>query len=118
MGKKIHNLLQIRLRNIPRPVFLLGLVSFFNDLSSEMIYPIVPIFLTSVLHASIPIIGLIEGLAEATASITKFFFGAYSDYMQKRKPFVIGGYSFGAISKILIGLASSWQLVLVARFVV
>ena len=106
-----------RLKKIPRPVFILGLVSFFNDLSSEMIYPIVPIFLTSVLHTPIPIIGLIEGTAEATAAITKFLFGAYSDYMQKRKPFVIGGYSFGAVSKILTGLAYSWPLVLFARFI-
>ncbi len=105
------------LKTIPRTVFLLGLVSFFNDLSSEMIYPIVPIFLTSILHTSIPIFGLIEGVAEATASITKFLFGAYSDYIQRRKPFVVGGYSFGAISKVLIGLASTWPLVLFARFI-
>lgn len=106
-----------RFKNIPRPVFFLGLVSFFNDLSSEMIYPIVPIFLTSVLHTSIPVIGLIEGVAEATAAITKFFFGAYSDKIQKRKPFVISGYSFGAASKLLIGLAYTWPLVLFARFI-
>ncbi len=105
------------LKKIPRPVLFLGLVSFFNDLSSEMIYPIVPIFLTSVLHTPIPVIGLIEGTAEATAAITKFLFGAYSDYMQKRKPFVIGGYSFGAISKLLTGLAYTWPLVLFARFI-
>lgn len=104
-------------RIIPRDVFFLGLVSFFNDVSSEMIYPIIPIFLTSVLHTPVPIVGLIEGIAEATASITKFFFGTYSDFLQKRKPFVIGGYSLGALSKVLIGLASVWQLVLLARFV-
>ncbi len=102
---------------VPRNVFFLGLVSFFNDLSSEMIYPIVPIFLTSVLHASIPVVGLIEGVAEATASIGKFIFGTYSDYIQKRKPFVIGGYSFAAVSKILIALSYSWPLVLFARFI-
>ena len=61
---------------IPRNVFLLGLVSFFNDVASEMIYPIVPIFLTTVLQTPVAVIGLIEGIAEATASITKFFFGA------------------------------------------
>lgn len=106
-----------KLKTIPPTVFFLGLVSFFNDLASEMIYPIVPIFLTSVLHTSIPIVGLIEGIAEATASITKFLFGAYSDYIQKRKPFVISGYTFGAISKILIGLSYTWPLVLFARFI-
>jgi len=82
-----------------------------------MIYPIVPIFLTSVLHASVPVVGLIEGIAEATASVGKFLFGAYSDYLQKRKPFVIAGYSFGAASKLLIALAYSWPLVLFARFI-
>jgi len=106
-----------RIKTVPPTVLALGLVSFFNDLASEMIYPIVPIFLTSVLHTSIPVIGLIEGLAEATASITKFFFGAYSDAIGKRKPFVIGGYSLGAVSKILTGLAYTWPLVLFARFI-
>ncbi len=105
------------IKSIPRNVFFLGLVSFFNDVSSEMIYPIVPIFLTSVLHTPFAIVGLIEGTAEATASIGKFLFGAYSDYVQRRKPFVIGGYSFGAVSKILISLAYSWPLVLFARFI-
>jgi MFS family permease len=107
----------LEMKRIPPTVFFLGLVSFFNDLSSEMIYPIVPVFLTTVLHTSIPLIGLIEGIAEATAAITKFLFGAYSDYLQKRKPFVVLGYSFGAVSKVLIGLAYSWHFVLIARFV-
>lgn len=106
-----------KLQTLPRPVLVLGLVSFFNDLASEMIYPIVPLFLTGVLHASIPIVGLIEGIAEATASIMKFFFGLYSDYLQKRKPFVTGGYTLAALSKILIGLAYSWPLVLFARVI-
>lgn len=104
-------------KRIPRTVFVLGLVSFFNDLASEMIYPIVPIFLTTVLHTSVPIIGLIEGIAESVGSITKYFFGMYSDYLKKRKIFVILGYSFGAISKLLIGLAYAWPFVLFARFI-
>ncbi len=107
----------MRFKKIPRTVFVLGLVSFFNDLASEMIYPIVPIFLTTVLHTSIPIIGLIEGIAESVASITKYFFGTYSDYLKKRKIFVTLGYSFGAISKLLIGLAYVWPFVLFARFI-
>lgn len=106
-----------KLKSVPPTVFFLGLVSFFNDVASEMIYPIVPIFLTSVLQIPIPIVGLIEGTAEATAAITKFFFGAYSDYLRKRKPFVTGGYALGAISKLLIGLAYTWPLVLFARFI-
>ena len=105
------------LKKIPKNVVVLGLVSFFNDLASEMIYPIVPIFLTSVLHASVPIIGLIEGTAEATASLSKYGFGTYSDFARKRKIFVVWGYSFGAISKLLTGLAYTWPLVLFARVI-
>lgn len=104
-------------KRIPQNVFLLGLVSFFNDIASEMIYPIVPVFLTSVLGVSVPIVGFIEGVAESTAAITKYLFGTYSDYLKKRKLFVVGGYSFSAISKILIGLSYSWSLVLFARFI-
>ncbi len=104
-------------KKIPKNVFLLGLVSFFNDLASEMIYPIVPVFLTTVLHASVPVIGFIEGFAESTAAITKYLFGTYSDYLKKRKMFVVGGYSMAAISKILIGLSYFWPMVLFARFI-
>ncbi len=105
------------MKKVPRNVFILGLVSFFNDMASEMIYPIVPIFLTTVLKTSIPVFGIIEGIAEATAAFTKYLFGSLSDYFKKRKIFVVLGYSFGAISKLLIGLASSWPLVLVARLI-
>ena len=107
----------MRFKGIPRNVVALGLVSFFNDLASEMIYPIAPIFLTAVLHASVPVVGLIEGIAEAVASISKYGFGTFSDYSQKRKVFVVWGYSFGAISKLLIGLAYTWPLVLFARVI-
>jgi len=103
------------MKQIPKNVFILGLVSFFNDLASEMIYPIIPIFLTSVLNASIPVIGLIEGIAEGVASISKYVFGAYSDYVKRRKPFVVGGYACSALSKLLIGFAFAWPLVLIAR---
>lgn len=105
------------MKKVPRNVLLIGIVSFFNDLAAEMIYPIVPLFLTTVLKTSIPVVGVIEGIAEATASIGKYIFGALSDYFQKRKIFVVLGYSFGAISKLLIGLATSWPLVLFARFI-
>jgi len=111
------DIFSMMLRKIPKNVFILGLVSFFNDLASEMIYPIVPIFLTSVLHTSIPIVGLIEGIAEAVASISKYVFGTVSDYFQKRKVFVVLGYSLGAISKLLIGLSYFWPLVLFSRVV-
>jgi len=102
---------------ISKNVFVLGLVSFFNDVASEMIYPLVPIFLTSVLGTPGAIVGLIEGIAESTASILKVVSGWLSDKFQKRKPFVVLGYSFSAISKILLGLAFSWPFVLLARFI-
>lgn len=102
---------------ISKNVFVLGLVSFFNDVASEMIYPIVPIFLTSVLGAPVAIVGLIEGIAESTASILKVVSGWLSDKWQKRKPFTVIGYSVSAISKILLSLAYSWPLVLIARFI-
>jgi len=102
---------------ISKNVFTLGLVSFFNDVASEMIYPIVPIFLTSVLGAPVAVVGLIEGIAESTASILKVVSGWLSDKFRKRKPFVIAGYSFSAISKIILSLAYSWPFVLFARFI-
>jgi len=102
---------------ISKNVFALGLVSFFNDVASEMIYPIVPIFLTSVLGAPVAIVGLIEGIAESTASILKVVSGWLSDKFQRRKPFVVAGYSFSAISKIILSLAFSWPFVLIARFI-
>jgi len=102
---------------ISKNVFVLGLVSFFNDMSSEMIYPIVPIFLTSVLGAPVAIVGLIEGIAESTASVLKVISGWLSDKLQERKSFVVAGYSFSAISKIILSLAFSWPFVLFARFV-
>jgi len=104
-------------KKLPFTVVMLGMVSFFNDMASEMIYPIIPIFLTTVLHTSIPIVGFIEGFVEALASISKYIFGTYSDYLQKRKVFVTVGYSLAAISKILIGLAFGWPMVLFARIV-
>jgi MFS family permease len=104
-------------KKLPSNVFFLGLVSFFNDLASEMIYPIIPIFLTTVLHTSIPIIGFIEGLVESIASISKYYFGNYSDFLKKRKIFVTVGYSFSAVSKLLIGLAYGWPMVLFARII-
>ena len=102
---------------VSKNVFVLGLVSFFNDVASEMIYPIVPIFLTSVLGAPVAVVGLIEGIAESTASILKAVSGWLSDKFRKRKPFVIVGYSFSAISKIILSLAYSWPFVLFARFI-
>ena len=102
---------------IPRSVFFLGLVSFFNDVAAEMIYPIVPIFLTTILGAPVSILGFIEGVAEGTAALGKLLFGYLSDKVQKRKVFVVAGYSFSTISKLLVGLATFWPAVLFARFI-
>jgi len=102
---------------ISRNVLVMGLVSFFNDVASEMIYPIVPIFLTAVLGAPASIVGLIEGVAESTASVLKVISGWLSDKLQKRKPFVIAGYSLSTISKVILSFAFSWPIVLIARFI-
>ncbi|NTW71688.1 MAG: MFS transporter [Eubacteriaceae bacterium] len=102
---------------LSKNVIILGLVSFFNDLASEMVYPIVPIFLTSILGAPIALVGLIEGIAESTASLLKVFSGWLSDRAQKRKIFTVYGYSFSTISKLIIGAAYGWPLVLIGRFI-
>ncbi|MFZ3231170.1 MAG: MFS transporter [Pseudobdellovibrio sp.] len=96
-------------------VIKLGLVSFFADLSSEMLYPITPIFLTTVLGASMTSVGLIEGLAESVASLMKTFSGTLSDRISKRKPFIVFGYLLSAVAKPLTGIASSWTHVLFIR---
>jgi MFS family permease len=98
------------------PVIIkVGLISFFADLSSELLYPITPIFLTQVLHASMTSLGLIEGCAELTASLLKGWAGRKSDEMGRRREFVWMGYLISTLSKASIGLASSWFGVLVAR---
>ncbi len=104
------------IKGIKKNVFVLGIVSFFTDISSEMLYPIIPIFLTTVLGAPFAIVGLIEGVAESTASILKVVSGWISDKTGKRKPFVIYGYSLSAISKPVLALAYTWHFVLGARF--
>ena len=102
---------------LSRNVTFLGVVSGFTDISSEMLYPIVPIFLTSVLGAPMSVVGLIEGVAESTASFLKILGGRWSDKAGKRKPFVIAGYSLSAISKPVLALASTWHFVLFSRFI-
>lgn len=94
----------------------LGWVSLFTDLSSEMVYPITPVFLTTVLGAPAWTVGIIEGVAESTASLLKLYSGWLSDRAERRKPFVVAGYSLAALSKPLIGLAGGWGQVLGARF--
>lgn len=93
----------------------LGLVSFLADVSSEMLYPITPIFLTSVLGASVSSVGLVEGVAEAVASLLKTYSGFWSDRTQHRKRFIWIGYLLAAIAKPLTGVSQSWAHVLFAR---
>ena len=105
------------LRAIPRGIWALGVVSLFMDLSSEMIHSLLPVFLVSVLGASVLSVGVIEGVAEATASVTKVFSGTLSDYLGRRK-FLTGlGYALAAITKPVFPLATSVSWVLAARFV-
>lgn len=103
-------------KKISSNVVILGIVSLFNDFSSEMVYPLIPLFLTS-LGAPIAIIGLIEGIAELSASFFKVFFGVLSDRIHKRKIFVGGGYFFTTSAKVIIGLSYHWFFALFGRIV-
>jgi len=100
---------------ISRNVWILGLVSLCTDASTEMIYPLIPLFLTQTLGAPMPVLGVIEGLAEATASVLKGVSGWFSDRVGRRRPLVIAGYGLAAATKPLLALAAGWPLVLMAR---
>jgi MFS family permease len=101
---------------LPRAVWALGLVSLFMDISSEMIHGLLPVFLTSVLGAGTEIVGLIEGVGEATASISKLFSGWLSDRLGKRKVLAVIGYGLAALSKPFFAIAPTASFVLAARF--
>ena len=101
---------------LPKGVIALGLVSLFMDLSSEMIHSLLPVFLVTVLGASALSVGMIEGVAEATASIAKVFSGVISDWTGRRKPLVLLGYGMAALTKPLFPLATGIGAVLTARF--
>lgn len=104
------------LRELPRTVWLVGLVSFCNDATSELIYPLLPLYLASVLMAGPKTLGIIEGIAEATGSLLKLLAGVLSDRRRSVKPWVVGGYALAALARPLLALASSWPLVLALRF--
>ena len=104
-------------RAIPRTVWMLGLVSLFMDLSSELIHSLLPVFLVSGLGASVLAVGVIEGIAESTALIVKVFSGALSDWLGRRKGLLLMGYGLAALSKPLFPLASSMGTVFAARFI-
>ena len=104
------------MRSVPRTVWALGVVSLLMDLSSELVHALIPVYMTVVLGASMVAVGLVEGIAEATASIAKVFSGALSDRLKRRKPIVVLGYGLAALSKPLFPLAGTLGLVLGARF--
>ena len=103
------------LAGIPPGIWVLGFVSMLMDISSEMIHSLLPLFMVGVLGASALTIGLIEGMAEATALIVKVFSGAFSDYLGKRKGLALFGYALGAVTKPLFALAPTMGFVVTAR---
>ncbi len=101
---------------LTRNVILLSLSSLFGDISTEMLYPILPLFLTQVLGAGGSIVGLIDGIAQATQNLVQGVSGTVSDRLRRRKPIALAGFFLAAISKPMIGLATAWPGVLGARF--
>lgn len=101
---------------MPRNVFAAGLVSFFTDVASEMIVPVLPLFLTGVLLAPVAAVGLIEGVAESTASVLRAFAGWVSDRSGRRKPLMLAGYALSNLTKPLLALSGAWPQVLAIRF--
>jgi MFS family permease len=103
-------------RGLPGTVVALGVVSFLTDVSSEMIYPLLPIFLTTVLAAGPEVLGFIEGVAESTAALVKLASGLWTDRLRRRKPLVASGYGLAGMARPLVGLATAWPAVLGLRF--
>ncbi|MEO0405790.1 MAG: MFS transporter [Cyanobacteria bacterium P01_A01_bin.135] len=100
-----------------RTVAALGLVSLCSDLATKMVYPITPIFLTATLGAPPWTVGVIEGIAESSASLLKFYSGWLSDRLGRRKPLAVAGYGLGSLSKLVLAIAATWGHVLGARLV-
>src|SRR5213595_502932 len=100
---------------LSRNSFLMAFASFFADTSTEMLYPVLPVFLTRTLRASGSIVGLVEGFAQAAQNIVQGFSGALSDRLQKRKGIALAGYFAAAIAKPLMGISTVWQGVFGAR---
>src|SRR6476620_5871582 len=98
-----------------RTTFLLAFASLFSDISTEMLYPVLPVFLTQTLGATGSIVGLVDGFAQAAQNIVQGLSGTLSDRLQRRKPVALAGYFLAAISKPLMGIATVWQVVFGAR---
>ncbi|HEC34778.1 MAG TPA: MFS transporter [Chloroflexi bacterium] len=107
---------RISLRSLPRNIWAVSMTSFFMDISSEMVINILPLFLANVLGVKTNIIGLIEGVAEATASLLKVFSGWLSDRLRTRKWLAVGGYALSALAKPFFYLANSWGMVAGVRW--
>lgn len=107
----------MRFPRLPRTVWMLGLVSLFMDMSSEFIHAVLPVYLTTTLGLSVLAVGIVEGIAEATASIMKVFSGVISDRFRKRKALVLTGYGLAALTKPVFPLANTALEVVTARFV-
>lgn len=105
------------LRQIPKSIWVLGFVSLLMDVSSEMIHSLLPLFMVTTLGTSVLAVGLIEGVAEATALIVKIFSGVLSDYLGQRKRLALLGYALGAFTKPLFAIATSSGLILSARII-
>src|SRR5690348_4007013 len=99
-----------------RAIWILGLASLFMDMSTEILQSLLPLFMVSVLGASVSLVGLIDGVTEATASFTKVLSGALSDHLRKRKLLALAGYSLAALSKPLVPLSNGLLMVFFARF--
>ena len=104
------------IKNLPRTVWLIGLISLVNDSASEMLYPLIPLYLASVLMAGPRALGIIEGIAEATASLLKLFSGVIVDRTRRAKPWIVFGYGLAGLGRPLIAFVSSWPWLLVIRF--
>lgn len=104
------------IRSLPRTVWLIGLISLVNDSASEMLYPLIPLYLTSVLMAGPRALGVIEGIAEATASLLKLFSGMLVDRTRRAKPWVVFGYGLASVGRPLMAWVTSWPGLMVLRF--
>ena len=106
-----------KILGLSKNVFTLGWVSFFMDVSSEMIYPLMPLFLTNILGANKTTVGLIEGIAESTASLLKVVSGYLSDKFKKRKALILYGYGLSTLTRPIVAMTTSWAGVLIYRFI-
>ncbi len=105
------------MKKLPPTVITLGFISFFTDVSSDMIYPLLPVFLSTVLGGGAVALGVVEGIAESTSALFKILSGFWADRTGRRKPFLLAGYGAAGLARPLIGLAWAWPVVAVIRFI-